>query len=282
MPESPRVQKNLVAAPNENDDKGTQEANWYDKPTDWLLALFTGILALYTRRLYQATVGLFSETAELRRIADEQRKDLSRSITAAEKSAEAAERTLIAANRPWVRPQVIKVDPIIITEKKLSFGITLQFINTGKSPACNVDYFQDFVSLGYPRLSIRQDDMCKAAEMFSAQTDEKLQKHFTIFPNESGNMTFGFPFETSDVDKFNLRVGAPNDPNPIFWIAPILIGCVAYRWDGRPKYHHTMFSFEFGKASPDGGFMRITSGAQVIDATDVRVRPAFLARNTAD
>ena len=62
-PESKRI---TAVTSNENNDKGKQESNWYDKPTDWLLALFTGILALYTRRLYQATAGLFRETAELR------------------------------------------------------------------------------------------------------------------------------------------------------------------------------------------------------------------------
>jgi hypothetical protein len=82
-----------VVTSNENDDKGKQESNWYDKPTDWLLTLFTGILALYTRRLYRATVGLFSETAELRRIADEQRTDTLRSIQATEIAAKATQKS---------------------------------------------------------------------------------------------------------------------------------------------------------------------------------------------
>jgi hypothetical protein len=101
----PECKSITIIASNENDDKGKQESNWYDKPTDWLLALFTGILALYTRRLYQATAGLFNETAELRRIADEQRIDLSRSIAAAEKSAEAAKHSAdatIALERPYL------------------------------------------------------------------------------------------------------------------------------------------------------------------------------------
>jgi hypothetical protein len=206
-------------------------------------------------------------------------KATKKAANAAKKAAGVAEKTLIAAHRPWVIPQVTKVDPIVITEKKISFGITLQFINTGKSPAYNVDYLHDSVALDYPRLWIRQDDTCKAAETFSAQMDEKRQRNFTIFPNEPSDMmpTFHFPIE-ADVD--NFRVGAPNDPNP--WIAPVFIGCVAYRWDGSPKYHHTMFSYEFGEVGHDGAFMRISSGPKVISEPDVRVRTAFTARNTAD
>lgn len=93
----PECKRITIIASNENDDKGKQESNWYDKPTDWLLALFTGILALYTRRLYQATAGLFKETAELRRIADDQRVDWSRSIDAAERAADAAKKSAEAA-----------------------------------------------------------------------------------------------------------------------------------------------------------------------------------------
>lgn len=90
-------------------------------------------------------------------------------------------------------------------------------------------------------------------------------------------MTFHFPIETSDVDKFNVRgIDA-------VWVAPTLIGCVAYRWDGSPEYHHTMFSYDFGEAGPDGAFMRIISGGtKVIDAANVRVKPGAIARNTAD
>ena len=140
----------------------------------------------------------------------------------------------------------------------------------------------NFVALHSPRLSFWQDDMCKMAEMFSAHSDEKLQRNFTIFPNETGNLTFYFPIETTNTDKFNIDVRAPHDPNPIYLVAPILIGCVAYRWDGSPKYHHTMFSYEFGKASPEGAFMKITSGTQVIDAANVRLQNVTHARNIAD
>jgi hypothetical protein len=184
-----------------------------------------------------------------------------------------------ADQRPWVRPKVIKVDPFVITKQKLSFGITLEFFNSGKSPAFNVDYTQDFVSTDYPRLLIRHDDKCKAAEMASSQKDERLQRHFTIFPNESGNMMFSFPIDTTEVDRYNVK---PNGPATIFWVSPIMIGCIAYRSENSPKYHHTGFSYEFGKAAPDGIFTVITSGPQVIDATNVRIRPGITARDIVD
>ncbi len=72
-----------------------------------------------------------------------------------------------ADQRPWVRPKVMKLAPFVISGHKLSFGITLEFFNSGKSPAVNVNYSQGFVSMNYPRLLIRHDDDCKVAEMSS-------------------------------------------------------------------------------------------------------------------
>jgi hypothetical protein len=221
--------------------------------TFWTAAA-TLAIACFTYRLKQATDRLKRSTDNLWEVAKSQ---------------------LIAANRPWIRTQVINVYIFIVTEQKLSFGVTLQFINTGKSPACNIDYLHHYVAFDYPRLWIRQDDTCKAAEMFRAQMDENRQRNFTIFPNEPDNVEFNFPVETSDVNEFNVRfIGAIDD-----FIAPILIGCVAYRWDGSPKYFHTMFAYEFGEAGPGGAFMR---RPKVIDGPNVRVRRAFTGRNTAD
>jgi hypothetical protein len=182
--------------PSEHSDKGGDQSS-----ADWWMVKLTAILAaigFLQLVVFGRQATRLRQTIEaMEKIGADQSRDTQASIAIADKaakaanqSAEVAERALIAVNRPWVRPQVIKVDPIVITEQKLSFGITLQFINTGKSPAFNVDYSHDFVALGYPRLSIRQDDMCKAAEMFSAQADEKLKKNFTIFPNEPDSLRF--------------------------------------------------------------------------------------------
>jgi hypothetical protein len=77
-----------------NHGEGKQEASWqayFDKPTDWILAAFTGMLVLYTRRLYVATAGLFVETKGLREAADSQKLDMAHSIREAARAATAME-----------------------------------------------------------------------------------------------------------------------------------------------------------------------------------------------
>jgi hypothetical protein len=140
---SPEGKRIIVGTPKPNDGERKQESNWYDKPTDWLLALFTGILALYTRRLYQATAGLFKETSELRRIADDQRMDLSRSIAAAEQSATAAidqvslsKEALITTERAFVYCERIHTIWTAVKETDLVTKWTFHPIwkNSGKTP----------------------------------------------------------------------------------------------------------------------------------------------------
>jgi hypothetical protein len=62
------TRKSPVAAGDIHSSNGEGMSDLYkgffDKPTDWLLAIFTGFLVLYTRRLYQATVGLVNAASD--------------------------------------------------------------------------------------------------------------------------------------------------------------------------------------------------------------------------
>jgi hypothetical protein len=187
-----------------------------------------------------------------------------------------------ADQRPWLRPRVVGLDPFVVTEKEISFGITLEFFNTGKSPAVDVEYAFDFLSWDYPRAVLRQQDHCKFAEHLSAETDERRQQHRTIFPNENGQLTFGFPYQSREVGKFDVSLlGPPNSPIT-YLIAPTFIGCIAYRPYGSRTYYHTWFAFDLGNSADDGSFTRIIRGPQTIEAGKVRTKLSFTGRNTAD
>ena len=47
---------------------------------------------------------------------------------------------------PWVREKVVEVEPMVISDTEITFGVTLQFVNTGKYPAFHIDYKADFLS----------------------------------------------------------------------------------------------------------------------------------------
>jgi hypothetical protein len=142
---------------NHNHEEGKQENNWesyFDRPTDWLLVLFTAILALYTSRLYQATAGLFTATKGLESAARKQSEDTAESLrlaaiaaNAAAKAAGIAERALTDAERPYVF--VFGVTHFTFDPDKHYREPCVQYsvANYGKTPAIidyiTVDFFID-------------------------------------------------------------------------------------------------------------------------------------------
>jgi hypothetical protein len=67
---NPKIMPVTPAVNDVSHNEGQQEQKWYEvlKPTDWLLAVFTGLLVIYTRRLYRTTFKLWrsaEETAEV-------------------------------------------------------------------------------------------------------------------------------------------------------------------------------------------------------------------------
>lgn len=128
-----------------NHVEGNQEADWrsyFDKPTDWILAVFTGLLVIYTRRLYQETAGLFVETRGLREAANSQKEDMAKTIAvsgnaanAALKSAKVAksalkdiERALVYCKLPIIE---MPTDPPFTAESP--FLVMFELINSGKT-----------------------------------------------------------------------------------------------------------------------------------------------------
>jgi len=191
--------------------------------------------------------------------------------------------TMLADQRPWLRPVVVGLDRFVLTDKELSFGISIQFLNTGKSLAFHVAQHFAFVAPDYPRLLIRQDDICKFAGFMSASTGAN-EHTLTIFPNEPSGVVFSFPFTTAgsvppgQIHQFDVK----SQNGDALWIAPFLIGCVAYQQYGDARIHHTWYAISIGKRGPDGGFAVMDLGPQVIDKADVMAHFSLLARNTAD
>jgi hypothetical protein len=181
--------------------------------------------------------------------------------------------------RPWVRPQIVRADKFIVEDSKLSFGVIVQFINSGKSPAFNIDYWDNVVAADYPRLLLRQGDMCRAAENASASTDERIQRNFTIFPGDNGDRTFNFGYEGTDVNQFDVTTAGTNK---VIWIDPVIIGCVTYRYFNDTAFHHTWFAYELGQIAPTGEFARVIHKQQTIDAINVRVKAPPVGWNKAD
>lgn len=133
--------------------KDAEKSEWFDKPTDWLLAVFTFALVVYTRRLYQVTAGLFKETAGLRSAADQQAKDMKESLMISDKAAEAARQSADVLSRAegaqvFAQPELdefyktlTKAWPSFVSEDRsgdstIAFSkIPIEIINYGKSPA---------------------------------------------------------------------------------------------------------------------------------------------------
>ncbi len=134
---------------HENGDRpeGKQESGWqsyFDKPTDWLLAIFTGFLVLYTRRPYQATAGLFVETKRLGDAADAQKGDMAKSLDIADKSARAAiksasiaERAMFDLERPYVFLETVKFWRNAIDPESTTWAFLADYVvsNHGRTPA---------------------------------------------------------------------------------------------------------------------------------------------------
>jgi hypothetical protein len=152
--------KDTKAAQNHKENADEMTLNWLSdvKPTDLLIAIFTGVLAWKTS-------GLFNETRKLRETANDQRMDMLRSIQAAEKSAAIAERALTELEGPFVVVDIIK--------SGLDFGsedtATLEYVfrNYGRTPASILEIYSNiaFIDVNskvfHPidRSSVRGDPM---------------------------------------------------------------------------------------------------------------------------
>jgi hypothetical protein len=185
--------------------------------------------------------------------------------------------------RPWLRARVAAVEPFILTDSAIAFGITIQFVNSAKSPAFDVEQYSNFFALDYPRLLIHQADQCNFTERMSRSDHEKrrtgILRGFAIFPGEDTSPQENFPFSSPDIHQFDqIETGGKT----VLFLAPVLIGCVAYRQTGVDAYRHTWYSIEIGKKGPDGNFTRITPGAQRIERADVLARFSLFGQNTAD
>jgi hypothetical protein len=95
----------------EESHAGRQEKDeWYErlfeKPTDWLLALFTLFLVIYTRRLYQATSDLRRSTDKLWEAGERQievvQKNAERQFEITQQSIKLARDEFISTHRPRI------------------------------------------------------------------------------------------------------------------------------------------------------------------------------------
>jgi hypothetical protein len=158
-----------------------------------------------------------------------------------------------------------------------------RFVNSGKSPAFDIERNAAFFAVDYPRLLLHQDDQCKFAERMSREGGEKkysgLRRTYTIFPGEDTSPREEWPIDRSEVHAYDVKT---TNTGEVMWVAPVLIGCVAYRQTGVETYRHTSFAIEIGKRDSSGNFVRIQPGVQTVEAADVRVRFSVFGDNTAD
>jgi hypothetical protein len=134
------------AASDQGDKKGEKKEAWYkpffEKPTDTLLVIFSGLLALYTWQLYRATKGLVDAAAE-------QSKDMKSSVEVARRSAEAAERTSRNQLRAFVFIKTIQYGAGHFTNEYGALYIKewlfwAEFENVGATPATDVRAWAQF------------------------------------------------------------------------------------------------------------------------------------------
>jgi len=149
---SPSGESKAAIRADHYDEKGSQEKSWYkdifDKPTDWLLAIFTGFLVLYTRKLYQTTDGLVKSTNKLWESGERQLQHLT----------ETAERQLRAYVFP-IEARLTRFSAGEVPECKIVA------FNSGQTPAYRLTHVARFVLADFPLKEVLPD--CRASEATS-------------------------------------------------------------------------------------------------------------------
>jgi hypothetical protein len=180
--------------------------------------------------------------------------------------------------RPWVRFAITKVDPITI-DNNVSFGLEYKLINSGKSPALEVEARFELE----PRYGTTQahDDICNLAAAFHEldKTNPSLMK--TIFPGEDGGWTnyqgFGLPLD--DRFKIDMTPHAP-DKHSIFRMQ--VFGCIIYRTAVNDKLRHTWVAYDVHKKDDAGIGSAIDWPPTTVDANHVKMTFSALGWNKAD
>jgi hypothetical protein len=201
------------------------------------------------------------------------------------KISEAQNRIGVAQERPWVRQQIASVDDMVITEKSLQFGFTVQYINTGNSPAIHVGGAANVVP------TIRPPDNATSLQCTFAEAAMGISAAApTIFPTKdndppaSGHFTFNMAANSMDIDWNKIvPAGQPPTTDRRINIMPDIVGCIAYRAYIDDLIHHTRFAVSISKKAASDHELIVQTGApQTISGADIFLRYSVTGINDAD
>jgi hypothetical protein len=171
--------------------------------------------------------------------------------------------------RPWVQPVFKGFDEMRITETTVTVGVGIELKNTGKSPAFYVLNYQE-LKKGNGNLIAEHDTLCHQAEN-GASTWKNPR---VIFPDQSTDKVID---HSPVANRDDLIVSA----NPKY-LAPEILGCIAYREGTENAFHHTWYSWSIWR-SQNGTLSRIPIDPETIPGNQLEPNSLLSAgRNYAD
>jgi hypothetical protein len=234
---------------------------------DWIIATFTVVLALATLALVGTAIVQHFDTV----YAVKATKRVAIANENAAKVMQGQLDEIATEQRPWVRPANVAASDLTVANGKLSFAMSWDFSNSGKTPASDVNYAVNLFP-GGKMLTREQEFSCREAEMGATSSLLRI-----IFPNENGNWNFRESWRHLNAGDFCVSWGGLYNPNPPKFVTSVIIGCVAYRAKGISGFRHTLFAYD---VHPFGQLK--CPGDGVISSKEIRLPPSVYAKNDAD
>ena len=185
----------------------------------------------------------------------------------------------ILDQRPWLKIEMEAGADLEINEGRLGFGVRYEVINTGKTPATDVNVAMDLVPDDGPLISDAQKRLC----------DHPGFNQF-LFPGDR-TTTYVHFFSNKNVNEFRRKmqkmqiqsiISGPEKTNAdISTYEMIVAGCVSYRFVGGSENHHTMFALNVNKKTV-GESWYFEEGNQTIKGGNISLSRSVSRRNLAD
>jgi len=224
---------------------------------------YTFVLAVFTILLAGAA---FFQLLEMRK-----------SSAVAILNAKTAYETLVVTNRPWISVDIGVVGDFVFTQQnevRVAFEFTLK--NVGSSPAANVEVDAKLISFLGDVRPIQKE----IADKNRSRPGQLGHSGITIFPGEVVVQRYSLPISWEEIEAFNQKFAEDTDGilKP-FWLRPILVGCVDYKFTFAEGHRQTGFIlnlYHVAQTNPHGTFVfELAQGT--FPANTLQLRRDFMA-----
>lgn len=185
-----------------------------------------------------------------------------------------------AERRPWLREKITRVGDFNISDQRVSFDVSAEVVNIGKSPAYSIGIAIDILPMD--NFSPEKSELLKG-QLFQCSVAEAWSRgdthaSMTIFPDDFSPLIYDMPInKVMPTEKFVIKTRPDNG----IVVMPVVVGCISYKVQADGPYHHTMFAYDIRKALPNNQFGFIETFPLHLDGAGVRIKRSTLAKNTA-